>query len=183
MKCTKLGFSLIELMVVVAIIATISAIAMPFYQQYSIKSKIVKAFSLLDAQAITVLKQYQVTGTLPSTITIGGQTITTGTWSTSIQIPNVTAIGVEIRNNGIMIHAAVSGLTGMPGYIAPVGLPATGGHSILSMVIREMGGNVIKTVCGQYNVANSADAISFTYLPQYCTCTDLNSFLTTGTGC
>ena len=61
------GFTLIELMIVVAIVGILAAIALPAYNNYMIKSKLTEATTTLDAARVAVNEAYSSNnGTFPS---------------------------------------------------------------------------------------------------------------------
>ena len=67
MQKLQQGFTLIELMIVVAIIGILAALAVPAYQDYTIRSKVSEAASLASAARTAVDVYYSENGTLPGT--------------------------------------------------------------------------------------------------------------------
>jgi type IV pilus assembly protein PilA len=68
MKKVQQGFTLIELMIVVAIIGILAAIAVPAYQDYTIKSRVSEAASMASAARTAIDVAYSegfTTGTFP----------------------------------------------------------------------------------------------------------------------
>ncbi len=51
---TQKGFTLIELMIVVAIIGILAAVAIPAYQDYTIRAKVTEGLSLASSAKVTV---------------------------------------------------------------------------------------------------------------------------------
>ncbi len=61
------GFTLIELMIVVAIIAILAAIALPAYQDYVARSQVSEAMTLSSGAKTAVTEYYADKGTFPDT--------------------------------------------------------------------------------------------------------------------
>jgi len=65
MKKMQKGFTLIELMIVVAIIAILAAIAIPAYQDYLVRSQVSEASTLADGAKTAIAEYYSNTGDFP----------------------------------------------------------------------------------------------------------------------
>ena len=72
MKAIQKGFTLIELMIVVAIIGILAAIALPAYQDYTARAQMSEAMVLADGQKGAVTEYYADKGVFPISNTSAG---------------------------------------------------------------------------------------------------------------
>jgi type IV pilus assembly protein PilA len=72
-KRLQQGFTLIELMIVVAIIGILAAVALPAYQDYTIRAKISEVLLALSACRTSITEVYQSGGSQPAANSWGGE--------------------------------------------------------------------------------------------------------------
>jgi type IV pilus assembly protein PilA len=66
MKSVQKGFTLIELMIVVAIIGILAAIAIPAYQNYTIRAQVTEGLNLADGWKTSISEYYAQYGAFPT---------------------------------------------------------------------------------------------------------------------
>lgn len=66
MRPKQQGFTLIEILITVAIVGILAAIAMPIYQNYRLTAKLSEAFSLLDEERIKIELYYATHEKMPN---------------------------------------------------------------------------------------------------------------------
>jgi type IV pilus assembly protein PilA len=66
LKKVQQGFTLIELMIVIAIIGILAAIAIPAYQNYTIRSQVTEGLSLADGWKTSISEYYAQNGSFPT---------------------------------------------------------------------------------------------------------------------
>ena len=118
MKRIQQGFTLIELMIVVAIIGILAAVALPAYQDYTIRAKMSEVILAASACRTTITEVWQSGGTTPGAGNWGCEGVTSkyvgGVATTDDGKVTVTTQGLGAANGAVTmvpVNAAGTALT------------------------------------------------------------------------
>ncbi|HEZ5947685.1 TPA: pilin [Neisseria meningitidis] len=103
MNTLQKGFTLIELMIVIAIVGILAAVALPAYQDYTARAQVSEAILLAEGQKSAVTEYYLNHGKWPGNNTSAGV-------ATSSEIKGKYVKSVEVKNGVITAEMKSSGV-------------------------------------------------------------------------
>ena len=151
------GFTLIELMIVIAIVGILAAIALPAYQDYTVRSKMSEPLATMAEAKVSLAEFYATKGYMPTTAASGINTFPNKEIIKSLSYDCSVTPGLA-SPCGVIVAIL------QPGIIPGGGDPW--GFSLSAITLTD---GTVQWVCGGTNMASSgANRILDKYLPSSC---------------
>jgi type IV pilus assembly protein PilA len=115
MKRVQQGFTLIELMIVVAIIGILAAVALPAYQDYTVRAKVSEVILAASSAKTVVSEAAQVGSGLPAALDVASQSSTyveSVGYASSVITATTKAIGPISASNTVTLTGTYNSTTG-----------------------------------------------------------------------
>jgi type IV pilus assembly protein PilA len=160
MRYLQKGFTLIELMIVVAIIGILAAVALPAYQDYTVRAKMSEVILAMSACRTTITEVYQTGGTAPLPNQWG-----CGELGSKTPILTKYVAALETDPDGV-IKALIQGINSDVNgkYVTLIPLSTA---SAVATTALNMGAGIFGWVCGSSSGA-SVTSLDKKYLPGSC---------------
>ncbi len=178
----KQSFSLVELMVVIAIIGILATIAIPSYRIYMIKSQIASGVPILNNAIDVAIQGYEANGAFPNILSVYDTSVVAHGYTATLNSPPVVAIYYNKAATSAHVCVHFSNL-GIPGYTAPNNYTGEGINGIYSKICMAvlLTGNSYFKACGSFDQQGSD--IPVQYLPTGCNCSSVGTVANGSTNC
>ena len=129
MKRGQQGFTLIELMIVVAIIGILAAIALPAYRDYTVRAKVSEVVLAASAPKVQIAEWFQSKGGLPSTNSLStidtkSNLVRSVAWSGTVITATAATLGDTAANGQTITLTAVTRANGQIDWTCAGSMPA-----------------------------------------------------------
>ena len=160
-KCSKgsKGFTLIELMIVIAIIGILAAVALPRYQDYTVRAKVSEVLLAATPAKIAVTESVQANNVMPATADLVVES------QTSPYVASVTyALGAPDGDKSVgVITVTTTSSVAVDGGASATGDSRISGRTLELRATLDTTGQLVWTCA-----AGATDPIDAKYLPASC---------------